>query len=65
MKDGQRGRPVWRRSRSCSDAACVEVMRVNDGPVFLRSSLNPEAVLRFTADEWSAFRTGMSRGDFD
>lgn len=65
MTDVHRGEPVWRRSRRCADAACVEVRNDGDGRVLLRSTLSPETVLSLTADEWSAFRAGVTRGDFD
>jgi hypothetical protein len=56
--------PRWRRSSLCSDTTCVEVMHDRDGEVLLRNSRRPEAVVRLTAAEWSAFRKGVTSGDF-
>jgi hypothetical protein len=58
----QRGE--WRRARACESTACAEVRRDGDR-VLVRSSLDPKAVVAFTADEWSVFSAGVAAGDFD
>lgn len=43
---------------------CVEVAQLPGRAVALRDSKNPEGEpLRFTADEWSAFRRGIQAGE--
>lgn len=58
---------VWKKS-SRSDgqgANCVEVA-VASGTVGVRDSKNRDgAVLAFTADDWTAFLTGIKSGEFD
>jgi len=52
----------WRKSKSCSDSACVEVAAVDDD-VLMRDSKDPEGpVLRFTRREWKAFVDSVGRG---
>jgi hypothetical protein len=54
----------WRKS-SKSFWLCVEAAEIGDGAVALRDSENPgRADLRFTAEEWSAFRDGVRDGEF-
>ncbi|WP_127503921.1 DUF397 domain-containing protein [Actinoplanes solisilvae] len=65
MSDACRSEPGWRRSGQCADAACVEAMQDDAGRILLRSSVQPETVLRFTTDEWSVFLDAVTRGDFD
>ena len=56
---------VWRKSRFCSDAACVAVARI-DGQVLVRDSKDPDQMpLAFTEAEWSAFLRGAKAGEFD
>ncbi|MGA4837404.1 DUF397 domain-containing protein [Streptomyces sp. G45] len=56
----------WRKStKSGGDGACVEVAELPGGAVALRDSKNPgRGALRFTADEWAAFRDGVRDGEF-
>ena len=49
--------PVWRRSRYCESAECVE-MALAAGYVVIRDSKDPRQVLRFTASELAAFVAG-------
>ena len=54
----------WCKS-SRSLIICVEVAEIGGGAVALRDSKNPErADLRFTPEEWAAFREGVRDGDF-
>lgn len=54
----------WRKS-SHSLLICVEVAELGGGAVALRDSKNPGlAALRFTAEEWAAFREGVRTGEF-
>ncbi len=55
---------AWRKSSRCGNSTCVEVAR--DGDHYLiRDSKNPDtAPLTFTAEEWTAFTTGILAGEF-
>ena len=56
---------VWRRSRRCESAECVEVAPTA-GHVSIRDSKDPKGqVLRFTAAEWAVFVAGVRAGEFD
>ncbi|MFJ8828283.1 DUF397 domain-containing protein [Streptomyces sp. NPDC102467] len=57
----------WRKSaRSMADGDCVEVADLGGGAVAVRDSKNPDrADLRFTEQEWAAFRGGVRDGEFD
>jgi hypothetical protein len=55
---------VWRKSRRCDSASCVEVATV-EGGIAVRDSKDPSGpVLRFTGGEWAAFVAGVRDGDF-
>lgn len=54
----------FRRSRFCSMGSCVEVAPTADGGAVLRDSKQPDVVLRFDRDEWSAFCRGVAAGEF-
>lgn len=43
----------------------VEIAYLPGGAVAMRSSLDPETVLRYTAAEWRAFVLGARDGEFD
>lgn len=43
----------------------VEIAYLPDGAVAMRSSLEPETVLRYTDAEWQAFVLGARDGEFD
>jgi len=45
---------TWIRSRRCESNACVEVARTEHG-MAMRSSLRPDVVLEFGAEQWRAF----------
>lgn len=56
---------MWEKSSfSGGDGACVEVAQLPGGAVAVRDSKNPHCeALRFTAAEWSAFRSGIKAGE--
>lgn len=56
---------IFRRSSYCSFGTCVEVALTEDRSVLVRDSQRPSSVLRFTAEEWAAFVTGVKNGEFD
>ncbi|MFI9769740.1 DUF397 domain-containing protein [Streptomyces sp. NPDC052415] len=43
----------------------VEIAQLPGGAVAMRSSLEPETVLRYTEAEWRAFVLGARDGEFD
>ncbi|MGW7080757.1 DUF397 domain-containing protein [Streptomyces sp. NPDC054871] len=43
----------------------VEIAYLPDGAVAMRSSIEPETVLRYTEAEWRAFVLGARDGEFD
>jgi len=56
--------PEWRKSRFSADNHCVEVADLPGGGVAVRDSKDPNRpALRFTAEEWHAFRLGVIAGD--
>jgi hypothetical protein len=53
-------------SLSLANGNCVEVASLPDGGVAVRNSRHPAGpVLRFAADEWSAFVGNAQAGEFD
>jgi hypothetical protein len=49
----------------CLSGNCVEV-RVGNGVALVRDTKNRNGgVLQFDADEWTAFVSGVKRGEFD
>ena len=58
---------AWvKSSRSFSNGNCVQVAALPGGHIGVRDSKNPDGpMLRFTADEWSAFVGGVRNGEFD
>lgn len=57
---------VFHRSTSCSDMNCVEVAATPDGDILVRDTKDDEdgPVLRFTAEEWGDFLSGVTAGEF-
>ncbi len=47
------------------DEERVEIAHLPGGAVAMRSSLDPETVLRYTEAEWRAFVLGARDGEFD
>ncbi|MEV6809859.1 DUF397 domain-containing protein [Streptomyces sp. NPDC051132] len=43
----------------------VEIAHLPGGAVAMRSSLDPDTVLRYTEAEWNAFVLGARDGEFD
>jgi hypothetical protein len=55
----------WVRSSRCADKTCAEIAADADH-VYIRDGKSPDgAMLRFTREEWEAFRDGLKLGDFD
>ncbi|MCT9092157.1 DUF397 domain-containing protein [Streptomyces sp. ASQP_92] len=57
---------AWRTStRSEGGASCVEVAGLGGGAVAVRDSKDPvRGDLRFTGQQWAAFRDGVRDGEF-
>ena len=60
------GHGLWRTSSFCGpNGACVQFAELDGGVVGLRDSKDPNGpVLRFTAEEWRAFASGVTAGEF-
>ncbi len=53
---------IWRKSRRCANAACVEVA-VQSGTTYVRDSKDPGAgFVAFTAAAWTDFLAGVKTG---
>lgn len=67
MADSEQARILWRKSTASATGNCAEVGFDGDGDVVLmRHSQNPSGpVLTFSRAEWTAFVTGVLRGEFD
>jgi hypothetical protein len=63
MSDRERADSGWMKGKF-PDEYGVEVRFLPEG-VMIRSSRDPEDVLRFTPDEWAQFLRGVKRGEFD
>lgn len=63
---GEMPRGHWRKSSYSGTAGnCLEVAEFRLGVRAVRDSKDPTAeALRFTADEWLAFITGIHAGEF-
>ncbi|MBF6182702.1 DUF397 domain-containing protein [Nocardia otitidiscaviarum] len=56
----------FKSSHSESSGACVEVAWLADGMIGIRDSKNATGpALVFPADEWVAFTTGITVGEYD
>ncbi|KAK1180482.1 DUF397 domain-containing protein [Streptomyces sp. NBS 14/10] len=55
----------WRKSRySNAGNQCVEITDLPGGGIAIRDSKNPAfPALRYTAEEWDAFRKGVRSGE--
>lgn len=54
----------WRKSSFCATGACVEIATTDD-EILVRDSKDSDGpILRFTAEEWSAFVAGVTAGEF-
>ncbi|MFI7635608.1 DUF397 domain-containing protein [Nonomuraea sp. NPDC049400] len=59
---------AWRKARASGSngGSCVEVAPLSGGRVAVRDSKDRSGpALVFTAAEWTAFRDGMSKGEFN
>ena len=54
---------AWRRPQRCDTSTCPEVL-IEPGYVSVRSTLQPDRVVRFTTAEWAALVDGVQRGEF-
>lgn len=61
----------WKRA--CDTNTCIEVAALEDGdghpiangPVLLRSTVYPHAMILASRDEWDEFVAGVKEGRFD
>jgi hypothetical protein len=54
----------WHKGRPCDGGACVEVA-VTGEEILVRTTVSPDAPIRLTRDEWSAFLASAKQGHFD
>ena len=54
---------AWRRSSYCAAGECLEVTQKGDA-VLLRSNRAPRTIIRLSKEEWQAFSSGLTAGDF-
>lgn len=57
-------RVAWRRSSFCAGGECAELTRTDD-MIFVRSTLAPRKVVKYTPAEFRALRLGIKAGEFD
>ncbi|MEU6232061.1 DUF397 domain-containing protein [Kitasatospora sp. NPDC047058] len=55
----------WKRPEACSDGASCPEVAITADVVYLRSSLQPDAVARLTTAEWRDLLAGILNGEFD
>jgi hypothetical protein len=54
----------WQKPSFCASGECPELMLDGDY-VLLRSSLNPETVIRVPREQYRAMRKAIAEGEFD
>ncbi|MGW4891210.1 DUF397 domain-containing protein [Kitasatospora sp. NPDC004240] len=55
---------VWKRPEACGDGASCPEVAITPDAVHVRSTLQPDAVVRFTPEEWQALQSGVRNGEF-
>ena len=55
---------TWHKGRPCDGGTCVEVAVAGE-EVLVRTTVSPDAPIRLTRAEWSAFLAGAKEGHFD
>ncbi|GHC71792.1 regulator, BldB [Streptomyces cinnamoneus] len=55
----------WHSAPGDTSAERVEIAYLEGGAVGMRSSADPDTVLRYTKSEWDAFVLGVRDGEFD
>lgn len=55
---------TWRKGRPCDGGTCVEVAAEGE-EILVRTTVSPDAPIRLTRDEWSAFLASAKEGHFD
>jgi Domain of unknown function (DUF397) len=58
------GELMWHKGKPCESGACVEVA-VTGEDVLVRTTVSPDAPIRLTRGEWSAFLASAKEGHFD
>jgi hypothetical protein len=65
VADSEQARILWRKSTASATGECAEVAFVGES-VLMRHSRDPSGpTLTFSLAEWTAFLTGVHRGEFD
>ncbi|MFD0273831.1 DUF397 domain-containing protein [Kitasatospora sp. NPDC127111] len=55
----------WERPKACADGASCPEVAVSADTVYLRSSLQPDAVAQLTTAEWRDLLSAIRNGEFD
>lgn len=55
----------WIRPAACANASNCPEVAITPDTVYLRSSLQPDAVAQLTTDEWRDLLSGIRNGEFD
>jgi Domain of unknown function (DUF397) len=53
----------WQKSSFCASGECTEIAKQGN-MIILRNSTRPRKIVRYTADEWRAFTSGLMAGEF-
>jgi len=53
------------KSPTCSDAACVEVMKLPTGDRWFRTSRYKSTIVPILYEEWKTFLNAVKAGEFD
>ncbi|HEY8474929.1 MAG TPA: DUF397 domain-containing protein [Natronosporangium sp.] len=57
--------PVWRSTRRCDNAACVEVAQLTNGVALRDSTFRDGPVLTFSNHAWAGFLADLRAGRWD
>ncbi|MFF2042256.1 DUF397 domain-containing protein [Kitasatospora sp. NPDC058170] len=55
----------WIRPTACANANNCPEVAITADTVYLRSSLQPDAIAQLTRDEWRSLLSGVRNSEFD
>jgi hypothetical protein len=63
--DGARPQePGWRKPSFCQGGECPEIATIH-GMIALRSSADPDSIIRYASQEWRALVRAIKAGEFE